>query len=178
MLQDLAFGKLDNHLLDPVDQFGTVVKATEGLKALTETDHGGSTELHDSLDNTHGGNDHIAIGAGHIIETNGGDGSDALPGQGGQTTLQDHLEMEQIQADILDVDGNIATLGATCQQQADNQNKSMCFHSVILPSSENPYPRPKVLPLQTIAGGLGWSARDGHFGNRPYTLRRQDAPRR
>jgi len=46
---------------NPVNELSTVIKSAEGLETLGKTDHGGSTELHDALYHTHGGNYHISV---------------------------------------------------------------------------------------------------------------------
>ena len=98
---------------------GAVIEAAHRLKPLAEADHGGGAEGHDPLYHTHSGNDGVSVGAGGPVEADGGHAGQTLPGQGGQSALNDHQIVAALELDPGDVDVEVATPGAAHQQQAE-----------------------------------------------------------
>ena len=103
----------------PVVKLGTVIEATDRLETLAEAQHGGSAEHGDPLHNAHGGDDGVTMGTGGVIQTDGGKGCQALPGQRRQTAPKDHMEIVKPDADVLQPDADIAALAAAEVQQAE-----------------------------------------------------------
>ena len=95
-----------------------VVETAHRLEALSEADHGRAAEHGDPLDNAHGGDGGIPIGADGPVQADGGEGGKALPRKGGEAAPDNHGEIVPFQLDPRDMDLEIPAPGAAHQQQA------------------------------------------------------------
>ena len=130
-------------VLYPLIELGPVVEAADRLEALAEADHGRAAELGDTLDHAHGGNDCVAVAPAGLIQADGGQRSKTLPGQGGQTALNDHLVVEALELDVPDMQVHVGAFAASGQQQAeadqlaDDGGPACTGHTQIHPEDHN-----------------------------------------
>ena len=100
-------------------QLCSKVKTTDRLKPLAKSDHSGGSEHGDPLNDAHGRDSSVAIGAGSVVQADGSKGGESLSCQRGKTTFDDHFEVEPAKAEPGKPDGDIAALGASEQKKAE-----------------------------------------------------------
>lgn len=95
---------------DPLVQPGSKIEAADGLKALTEANHSGGSEHHDPLNDAHSSHSVIGVATGCPIQANGCQRGQALTGQRGESSLNDHAVIKQLKLKPSDMNMDVATL--------------------------------------------------------------------
>ena len=105
--------------LYPIVLIGAVVEAAHRLEALAEADESGVGEHHDPADHGHGGDSRISVGVGRDIQGGGGNASQSLPEEGGQSSTHDLTKPQGGKTHIAKVDGNTFGDAKPHKQQAE-----------------------------------------------------------
>ncbi len=105
--------------LYPIVFIGAVVEAAHRLEALAEADECGVSEHHDPADHGHGGDGRISVGIGRDIQSGGGNASQSLAEERGQSSAHDLAKPRDGKTYIAKVDGNTFGDAKPHKQQAE-----------------------------------------------------------
>ena len=104
---------------NPGIKTGTVIETAYRLESLAKAQHGGETKHGHTLDNAHCGDGSITERLRSMVQADGCDGGQTLTSQRGESTLQNHTEVEPLDLYIADMNVDITTFRATLQEQAE-----------------------------------------------------------
>ena len=97
----------------------SVIETAHRLEALTKADHGRGAKGHDPLHHAHGGDGGVSVWHGGVVQADGGNAGQALPGQGGKTALDNQLHIAPIPPEAGETDGDVSAAGTAIEQQAE-----------------------------------------------------------